>query len=530
MNHRRLFLLAGLTAAAFFFRVVNFAQQPFLGWDDAIFAVVGKHLLLTGRLDYTWGRPLHVIFLALAYGFFGLRASTGALVAVFGGTLTVPLVYQLGKQVFGDRAGLAAALLLTGSYFHVWWSRWTQSQAVMILFLTLATLAYARSLSADGSAPWRWCLAGFFLGCAYTLHYSVFMLVPVWAAFEIYAGFRFKWPARLRLKRAIGLAVGLAAIPGLFGLMLMPPESPLWYKLAGWYNWRALALGCCYVDEVRRPFYEDGLGLGSPGDWSYYFRVVLAFEGFVGLAALFAGWAQASRRAVTGWTAGQQWIALHGMGGFAILIAASTAGGDARAKIVALVLVTNILLASDAVGALAGAVRRRWSTGLSPMLPTVAIVIALSLFHVWPLMTISTPYAAVFRQLRERGDRPVVVLFSGSHVKPHVWRFYLEEASLSAENAQDLQARCVESQPALLLKSSDTALPGNASALPLEHSFVDATTILVAAHYEETHNRTYYGTPLLPEPPGSIQIYDFRDCMVQLGATGHDGGSPRGQG
>jgi hypothetical protein len=530
MNRAKTILLVALlTLAAFVLRITNFAQQPFLGWDDAIFAVQGRHLLETGRLGYTWGRPLHVLLIAGMYGLVGTRSSAGSLVSIFLGTLTVPVIWRLGTRTFGAAAALASAVLLAGSYVHVFWSRWTQSQAGVIFCLALGALVYAASLRADGGRPWRWVAAGALVGAAYTLHYSVFMLLAIWAAFELHAGFRFGWRPTTRLSRAAGLLLGCAIVVGSFAFVLMPPEHPLWYTAAGWYNWRALARGCCYIDEVITPFYEDGLGHGNVGDWTYYFRAVLAFEGIWGLGLMLAAWGFGLRATEVATTARprdlaisaalrRQWVAWQAVGGFAVLVAASTAGGDARPKILALVLGPNIVLAGSLVAAGVAALvawfpQVRWRSALA----AAAAAGLLGMIMAWralPLISISTPYDSVAAYLDDQATAPVVGLYSGSHVKPYVWQFYLGERFRTVENGDELETQCSAENPGLLIKSSDTRLPPNAETWPLVQDFVDPTTILVATHYEETANRSFFGGPLLPGPPGSIQLYDMRDCAL----------------
>ncbi len=517
-------LLVALTGLAFIVRVVNFAGQPFLGWDDAIFGVLGKHLVLTGRFDFTWGRPLHVALLGLAYWVLGVRADVGALVSIFFGVLAVPLTYQLGRRIFSPAAGLASAALLAGSYFHVWWSRWLQSQAGELFFLALAALVYAQSLSADGGRPRRWLLAGFLLAAAYTLHYSVFMQLPVWVAFEAYAGFRLGWRWRVRAWRAIGLAAGAGALLGLFAFVLMPPETPLWYKLAGWYPWRSLARGCCYLNEMVTPFYDDGLGFGVAGDWGYYFRTVAAMEGYTGLALLLGGWAYGlgslvPKQPFTGRLSPaslrRQWILWLGLAGFGVLVVASTLGSAAAPKIAALVVGPNALLAGVALVAV-WQHRPAWTSGRAARAALAAGYLVVVAWRLWPLMTVVTPYDALARSLEEqRAGRPVVGLFSGSLLKPFVWRFYLDDKFLLAETGPEVAGRCREADPALLLKSSDTQLPDEAAALPLLAEYPDATSKLRATHYVEGSDRRYFSGAYLPGAAVSLQVYDLRGCPLE---------------
>ncbi len=107
---------------------------------------------------------------------FALRFSS-ALV----GALTVVLVYCIGKRMFSERAGLAAAIILTGSHFHNHFSRLGLNNIWDGFWFTLVlgTLWYGW-VSQKRSA---FLLAGLGLGLSqyfYTTSRFLIVLVPAW--------------------------------------------------------------------------------------------------------------------------------------------------------------------------------------------------------------------------------------------------------------------------------------------------------------------------------------------------------------
>jgi hypothetical protein len=261
---------------------------------------------------------------------------------------------------------------------------------------------------------------------------------------------------------------------------------------------------------------------------------VLAFEGPLGLLGLLAAWGYGVWStwpfrprvdcAGTGESGGaiqRQWLAWQAIGGFAVLVAASTAGSDARAKIVALVLGANVVLlgglSARAAQIAASRLRVAGRGSVWVGIATTAVFAGAACWRAWPLLTIATPYDAIAGYLAARDPQPVIGLYSGSHVKPFVWRFYLADRFTTAENTAEVQEHCQTWSPGLLIKSSDTALPAGARALQPASAYLDPTTILVAAHYEESPNRLYFGGPYLPDAPGYIEIYELADCS-QLAA------------
>ncbi|NLF12041.1 MAG: hypothetical protein GX597_09660 [Anaerolineaceae bacterium] len=102
--------------------------------------------------------------------------------SLFFGLLLVALAHRLGRRVYGQGAGLWAALLVALSPYNLWYSqevRMYTMGAALVAGLILATLALLRW--ERGPVPW-WRLAVYaLLGSAalWTLYYSAFFLVAL---------------------------------------------------------------------------------------------------------------------------------------------------------------------------------------------------------------------------------------------------------------------------------------------------------------------------------------------------------------
>ena len=68
------------------------------------------------------------------------------------GTLTIPVIYLLGKRLMGVREGLLAALLLAIAPFHVRFAQEARMYALLCLSASLALLALAHILTDSGAA------------------------------------------------------------------------------------------------------------------------------------------------------------------------------------------------------------------------------------------------------------------------------------------------------------------------------------------------------------------------------------------
>ncbi|MCX8038739.1 MAG: glycosyltransferase family 39 protein [Candidatus Sumerlaeia bacterium] len=91
------------------------------------------------------------------------------------GTLTIPLVFWIGKMLWDWRAGLVAAALLTVSPEHVAHSQDARYYAI-ILFLALAALGLAVQIVREPEKRWRW--AALALVCVLNLYISYVAVFP----------------------------------------------------------------------------------------------------------------------------------------------------------------------------------------------------------------------------------------------------------------------------------------------------------------------------------------------------------------
>ncbi len=94
------------------------------------------------------------------------------------GTLTIALVFWLGKMLWDWRAGAVAAALLTVSPEHIAHSQDARYYAV-ILFLALAALGLTVQIAREPEKRWRWVVLAFV--CVLNLYFSYVAIFPVLA-------------------------------------------------------------------------------------------------------------------------------------------------------------------------------------------------------------------------------------------------------------------------------------------------------------------------------------------------------------
>jgi 4-amino-4-deoxy-L-arabinose transferase-like glycosyltransferase len=152
-----------------------------------------------GTVPLTSIKPGHTAFLFLGLLAFGPHDYAGLLMSVLSGLLTVYLVFRLGKEMFGLRAGLLAALFLAVSPFHILYSRSVYSQANGIFLVTLGAFLWHRIHSTGDKRPFALVGPGLAVGWAFTCHFNLAYVPITFMALEVTA-------IALNQKRVPGIA------------------------------------------------------------------------------------------------------------------------------------------------------------------------------------------------------------------------------------------------------------------------------------------------------------------------------------
>lgn len=155
--------------------------------------------------------PLYFGLVALGHAISGGALDIVAvLVSAFFGTLTIPLVWWVGRSWFTPAAGIAAAALLALSDFHIALSRSALTDATFLFFLLLAAWLIVRALESGGILAAL--LAGLATGLAWNTKYHGWMALAAAAAAYGLLIIRRGMPERWRRDLVVWLAMSGAAV------------------------------------------------------------------------------------------------------------------------------------------------------------------------------------------------------------------------------------------------------------------------------------------------------------------------------
>lgn len=160
----------------------SFAQEAAKLWEGTYTATpFGPAWLSHPRLFF--------FMLAPGIGLLGRTALAARLPVAVLAALTVPAVYRLGRELFGRRVGLAAALFLAGWNVHIHFSRLALNNALDPLFGTLAFALAWQALRTRRLSDWG--LAGLALGFS-QYFYAGARLLPILLAAWLLIAFRMR--------------------------------------------------------------------------------------------------------------------------------------------------------------------------------------------------------------------------------------------------------------------------------------------------------------------------------------------------
>lgn len=218
--------------------------------------------------------PLHHLTLWVLAHTLGISEPVMRAPSLAAGAALIPVLYLTGRELWDERAGMAAAALGAVAPFLVWYSEEARMYAYFMLFATVAVLGQLRALRRGRPADWAlYVLASAAL--VWSQYFGALMVVVQQAAFACFA-----WRDRRHLRGWLLAAAALA--------LLLAPLLP--FAADQFHANEAAGRG---FDQPS----QAGAGVGSqghgPGVYAALTNVVWAIWGYHSngtMAALTALW------------------------------------------------------------------------------------------------------------------------------------------------------------------------------------------------------------------------------------------------
>jgi 4-amino-4-deoxy-L-arabinose transferase-like glycosyltransferase len=186
-NRKDLVIVSILTVCAGIFRFTALGSIPnIISGDEGVLGTLSLNIL-----EGNWHNMLATVYgnstlyLYIIAGFiklFGVNMMALRLGSAIAGTLAVPVLYILGRNLFSTRVGLVAAALLAVSNFHIHFSRVVVATGIQdVLFATLTFYFFLSGLLKRSTT--RMVLAGLIVGLELYIYMGarlVILLLPVY--------------------------------------------------------------------------------------------------------------------------------------------------------------------------------------------------------------------------------------------------------------------------------------------------------------------------------------------------------------
>ena len=187
-------LLYGLALAP---RIWNGADLPYGIWfDEAQAGLEARRLLAEGRytpITDTFGRDASLFYylIAVAQQLIKDPVAAGRAVAALVGAANAPLLYLLGRELFGWRVGLAAGVLIATSRWHLDVSRLGWDPISLPVCVTLGFWLLARAIRRERWTDAVWAGMAFGLGLHGYIGFRAMPLVAI--VLLMYAAWLRRW-------------------------------------------------------------------------------------------------------------------------------------------------------------------------------------------------------------------------------------------------------------------------------------------------------------------------------------------------
>lgn len=137
-----------------FYVRINGLSTLGLAFDEPIHIYAGKSVLETGEpllpsgIKYERALPF-TYSVALSFKLFGIDELSARLPSVIFGTLSIILIFFIGKRFFGTNVGLLSALVLAFIPFEIAWSRTCRMYSMYQFFFLFEFFAFYRGLETE---------------------------------------------------------------------------------------------------------------------------------------------------------------------------------------------------------------------------------------------------------------------------------------------------------------------------------------------------------------------------------------------
>lgn len=191
----------------------NSGQESLMAHDEGLYAWRSRQMVDSGDWIHPWSDPHHKTpgpywLIASSYTLFGMNEASVRLPSMITGTLSVLLLYEIGRIVLGKKLAWLAAAILSVEFLWLQYCRLGTPDVPMIFLVLLAILSLLKAeLYPKQSGAWGF-LAGLSFGLGFLVRsFMIFLPIIALLPYLVWEHRRHRHLANPMLY--LGLAVGL---------------------------------------------------------------------------------------------------------------------------------------------------------------------------------------------------------------------------------------------------------------------------------------------------------------------------------
>jgi hypothetical protein len=213
MGNRLAYVLIAIMVLSFSAKFLIIPHNQGLWWDEAVYLGLAESLQ-EGRYSLEQSAPLETFRPPVMPVLFSVYPDMlwARMLVFLTSVLSVIAIYWMGREFYGKRAGMWAALFLSASYLFIYFSTKALSEPLFIAFSALSLTLFARYIREPSLRPLA--LAGLFAGLTFLTRYFGGLIIFAYVLFFCYLAVREK-------RRARSLC-HLAALVAVFVLTISP--------------------------------------------------------------------------------------------------------------------------------------------------------------------------------------------------------------------------------------------------------------------------------------------------------------------
>jgi 4-amino-4-deoxy-L-arabinose transferase-like glycosyltransferase len=153
-KHSSLILIGLILLLGLFLRWYWWPQYVTFGFEQARDALAAKSIFTerkltligpTTEVEGLFHGPIYYYLIGLVYFLFGPNPSSVSLMHILFNLASIPVIYVVGKKLFGPRVGLLAAAFFAVSYEVISYSLWLSNPSPALAFIILAYYFFYKS-------------------------------------------------------------------------------------------------------------------------------------------------------------------------------------------------------------------------------------------------------------------------------------------------------------------------------------------------------------------------------------------------